>query len=271
VTHSRRLVSALATVALVTLVAAAPAATPRIPGSMAAVGDSITRGFNACGFYFSCMSRSWSTGGSIASHYVRIRAKNPAIAGRAFNDAQTGAEVADLNGQVQAAVAQRVQYVTILIGANDACTATEAGMTPVATFATRFRRAMTTLANGRPGAAVFVASIPDLERLWQVGRTSRVARAAWRRFDTCRSMLARPTSTAPADVARRNRVRQRVIDYNATLAQVCAEHATCEFDDNAVFDYRFTLRQVSGWDYFHPNTAGQQALARITYAAGFGW
>jgi hypothetical protein len=31
------------------------------------------------------------------------------------------------------------------------------------------------------------------------------------------------------------------------------------------------LSQVSSWDYFHPNTSGQQVLASVSYAAGFGW
>jgi hypothetical protein len=43
------------------------------------------------------------------------------------------------------------------------------------------------------------------------------------------------------------------------------------FDDNAVFSYRFTLSQVSQWDYFYPNTAGQAVLADVTYNAGYGW
>jgi hypothetical protein len=38
-----------------------------------------------------------------------------------------------------------------------------------------------------------------------------------------------------------------------------------------VFNFPFTLDQVSGWDYFHPNTTGQRMLAQVTYQAGFGW
>jgi hypothetical protein len=28
---------------------------------------------------------------------------------------------------------------------------------------------------------------------------------------------------------------------------------------------------VSNFDYFHPNATGQAMLARVSYAAGFGW
>jgi lysophospholipase L1-like esterase len=85
-------------------------------------------------------------------------------------------------------------------------------------------------------------------------------------------MLANPTSTAAADTARRDRVRQRVVDFNAQLAAACAAYGSnCRYDGGAIFNYPFALNQISTWDYFHPNTAGQQVLASVSYAAGFGW
>jgi hypothetical protein len=36
-----------------------------------------------------------------------------------------------------------------------------------------------------------------------------------------------------------------------------------------VFGYPFSLSQLSGWDYFHPNTSGQAVLADVTWDAGF--
>jgi hypothetical protein len=93
----------------------------------------------------------------------------------------------------------------------------------------------------------------------------------WALYGICQSMLANPTSTTQTDVDRRARVRQRVIDFNTALATVCAQYANCKFDGNAVFNYQFVLSQVSTWDYFHPNTAGQGVLASVTYAAGFNW
>jgi hypothetical protein len=73
-------------------------------------------------------------------------------------------------------------------------------------------------------------------------------------------------------VDRRDRVRQRVADFNTQLAQACAAYgANCRYDGGAIFNYPFALSQVSTWDYFHPNTAGQTVLATTSYAAGFGW
>ncbi|MEU9889667.1 SGNH/GDSL hydrolase family protein [Sphaerisporangium sp. NPDC051011] len=265
------LVSLLAVVAVVAAPAPAVAAAPPVPTSIASMGDSITRGFNACGFYVDCPSRSWSTGSttSVNSHYLRVRNVSPSLV--AYNDGKTGAVVADMTAQAQQAVSQRVGYVTILIGANDACTSSESTMTSVADFEARFRSAMSTLTTGLPGAAIFVASVPDVKRLWEVGKDNTAARTAWAAFGICQSLLANPRSTSPADVERRDRVHQRVADYNAVLARVCGEVATCKYDGGAVFSYPFALSQISTWDYFHPNTTGQQVLASVTYAAGFGW
>ncbi len=258
---------------LVTTGPASAATTEPIPSSMASLGDSITRGFNACGYYVDCTNESWSTGGdsAINSHYLRILAKNAAISGHNLNDAKTGAKAIDLDGQASTAVSQGVDYVTVLMGANDACTSTEAGMTSVATFRTQVEAALTRIKTGLPTARVFVSSIPDIKRLWYIGKDSASARSAWSSFKICQSMLANPTSTLTADVDRRARVQQRVIDFNTQLAQVCALNTHCKYDGNATFNYPFAFSQVSGWDYFHPNKSGQTALATTTYGAGFGW
>lgn len=255
-------------------VAAAPAAAAAAyPSSMSALGDSITRGFNANGWYVDSPSRSWSTGSntSVNSHYLRIQRVNPAITGRGYNDARSGAEAVDLPGQASTAASRGVEYVTILIGANDACASSEAGMTPVSTFRSHIDTAMNTLQQRIPNAKVLVVSIPDIHRLWQVGKDSYAARTAWDAYNICQSMLANPRSTAQADVDRRQRVRQRVIDYNTQLAAECAEHVQCRYDGGAVFGYPFALSQLSEWDYFHPDTSGQAVLAEVSNSAGYGW
>jgi lysophospholipase L1-like esterase len=256
-------------VALVPGLPATPQAAEFVPVRMVALGDSITRGFNACGWYVDCTSRSWAAGSeaAIRSHYSRLKARNDSLV--VYNDAARGARVAALDTQARSAVEQRADYVTILIGANDACTSSEQTMTSVAGFETRFRSAMETLREGVPHARVFVASIPDLKRLWDVGRDDAGTRLRWTLFGTCRSMLFKPDSTATADEERRNRVRARVIAFNRVLSNVCAEYPQCRFDGNVVFNYRFRLSQVSRWDHFHPNADGQAALARLTYPMSF--
>ncbi|KAB8181722.1 SGNH/GDSL hydrolase family protein [Microbispora catharanthi] len=240
------------------------------PAVMAALGDSISAGFNACGWYVACTSRSWSAGDSpsVNSHYLRLLAMGSAIKGHNLNFAVPGATSADLAGQARQAVQAGAGYVTVLIGAQDACVGSEKEMTPVAAFRRNIDAAFDVL---RPtGARVYVASIPDVKRLWRVGKDNGWARVFWGIGHICQSMLANPKSTAKKDEARRDRVRERVMDYNEQLGQACESYGpACRYDGGAVFSYPFALKQVSGWDYFHPNADGQKALAKITFDAGF--
>jgi GDSL-like Lipase/Acylhydrolase family len=267
----RRFLVALAVAAALTWPAAAVAQATQYPDSMASTGDSITRAFNTGLLpYTDAPLNSWSTGGRayVFSHYRHTLAVNPLILGRNFNDARSGAEMAELDGQMQVVNMQQVEYVTVLMGANDACASSEAAMTPVSEFRAQFVHAMNTVSTGSPTAVVYVVSIPDIYRLWLILHDNPNARLLWRLTGFCRSMLARPGSTAPEDEARRQRVRQRVIDYNTVLEDVCELYVQCRFDGNVVFDYPFQPRHVSTRDYFHPSLEGQRVLAEVTWNAG---
>jgi len=251
-----------------------PPATPANgwPNSMASTGDSITRGFNTGSVPFTdAPENSWSTGTnpSVNSHYWRILAANPAINGHSYNDAVTGAKMASLNGQMLNVNGQNVDYVTVLMGANDACTPTEAQMTTVATFRAQFQAALTTLSTGSPDARVFVGSVPNIYNLWYILHDNSSARTAWSLFSICQSMLVNPQSMAQADIDRRNRVNQRLVDFNTQLAEVCATDIHCRFDNNAIYNTLFTTDDVSTRDYFHPSIPGQAVLASASYRASF--
>jgi len=242
------------------------------PKSMAATGDSITRAYNTGFFpYTDNPSASWSTGTSstVNSQYLRLLKLNPRIQGHNYNDAVSGAKMANLNGQMQKAVAQRVQYVTVLIGGNDLCTSSLGTMTPVATFRSQLTTAMSTLTSGLPSVRVQVVSIPNAYHLWQLFKDSFVARSVWAAFSVCQSLLANPLSTTATDIARREAVRQRNIAFNDVLRDTCALYIQCRFDGYAVYNTVFVASQITGRDYFHPSTAGQAKLASVTWAAGY--
>jgi lysophospholipase L1-like esterase len=242
------------------------------PNSMAATGDSMTRAYNTGPLPFSdAPGNSWSTGtrAFVQSHYGRILAAQPAILGRNFNDAVSGAKMAGLASQMRQVNDRGVAYVTILMGGNDLCTPTVAQMTSVADFRSAFERALAILSAGSPRARIYVVSIPDVFRLWAILKDNLLARAAWRTFDTCQSLLRRPRSTDAADVTRRRAVRQRTIDFNTQLAQVCAVYIHCRYDRNALFSDLFQPDDVSTRDYFHPSLEGQRRLARVTWGATF--
>ncbi|MEU7030690.1 SGNH/GDSL hydrolase family protein [Streptomyces sp. NPDC046275] len=235
------------------------------PGSLAAVGDSITRAFDACTVLADCPEVSWATGTDAGVNSLALRLLGPAgVAGRSWNLARTGARMAELPEQMTAAAARRPELVTVMMGANDACRATPAEMTPVAAFRASFEAALARLRAGAPKAQVYVSSLPDLRRLWETGRVSPMAGRVWQ-LGVCGAMLRDPADVSPAAERRRTAVRDRVVAYNEVLAEVCAKDARCRYDGGAVFGFRFDGAQLSPWDFFHPSRDGQARLAELAY------
>ncbi|MFV0136211.1 SGNH/GDSL hydrolase family protein [Streptomyces sp. HMX87] len=237
------------------------------PESVAAVGDSITTGFDACAVLSDCPEVSWATGTrpEVDSLAVRLLGKADA-AQRSWNFAVSGARMADLAGQMTRAAARKPELVTVLVGANDACRASTSAMTSVADFRAQFETAMSTLRKALPKTQVYVASIPDLKRLWAQGRTSAMGKQVWK-LGICPTMLGDADALDAAATQRRETVDQRVRDYNKALREVCAQDRRCRTDGGAVHAYRFGARQLSQWDWFHPSVNGQARLAEIAHRA----
>ncbi|WP_328326173.1 MULTISPECIES: SGNH/GDSL hydrolase family protein [unclassified Streptomyces] len=242
---------------------ASPAPAPawdRSPRSVAAVGDSITRGFDACSVLSDCPKVSWATGSDTRVHSLvsRLGVK------KGWNDARTGARMADVPAQITAAAAHRPELVTIMAGANDACRDSVSHMTPVDEFRTSFTTALKRLRTALPRSEVYVSSVPDLKRLWSQGRGNPLGKQVWK-LGICASMLRDADAMDPAAVKRREAVRDRVVAYNTVLRDVCATDTHCRYDGGAVFGFRFTGAQLSPWDWFHPGRNGQERLAEIAY------
>ncbi|MFF7973440.1 SGNH/GDSL hydrolase family protein [Streptomyces sp. NPDC007905] len=237
----------------------------RSPDSIAAVGDSITRGFDACAVLSDCPEVSWATGSDakVDSLAVRLLGVRGA-AERSWNYAVTGARMSDLPEQMAHAAARDPQLVTVMIGANDACRSSASAMTPVADFRAGFEESLATLRAALPKTQVYVASVPNLKRLWSQGRTNPLGKQVWK-LGLCPSMLGGADDLTRAAVVRRETVQRRVEDYNKVLKDVCAKDRHCRFDRNAVFDYRFDTEQLSPWDWFHPSRNGQARLAEIAF------
>ena len=275
-----RRVLVLAVLALTLLASMVPAgvgavtATPLpLPTSMAAVGDSISQAASTNGSLGAdAPANSWSTGtnATVNSHYLRLQAAGAPISGRNHNLSVSGAKMAGLTAQMTSAVAVQPSYLTVLIGGNDVCTSTEAGMTSVADFRSQFQGAMATLTAGSPNTNIYVVSIPRVMGLYELFRNNFWARFIWSVGGVCQSLLANPTSTAQADIDRRARVGLRNLDFNAVLGEVCNATPRCVWDGLAAYGTTFNTGDVSG-DYFHPSTAGQAKLASVSWNAGYSW
>ena len=258
----------------------AAAFTNGVPDSIAVLGDSISQGTNFDQAHFgSNPTYSWATGtqAAVQSVYTRILAGNPNISGKNFNYSVNGAKMTDANGQAVNlnGTPGGIELAMLEMGGNDVCTSTEAAMTPVATYRTQFQTAMNTLTTGFPNRRIFVLSVPDVYQLWALLHTNQNAVNFWNAFAICQSLLANPTSTAQVDVDRRARVRQRNIDFNMQLSEVCALYPQCHFDNSAIFNAGFTAADVSDLDYFHPSLQGQANLASGAWQVfdmdGDGW
>ncbi len=270
---SQSLLAPLSLVALVvpTAFAGSAVAAPigvALPNSMASTGDSITRAYDATSsgcFLTDCPQYSWSSGTStVNSHYQRLLAANSQISGRLYNDAATGAKMAALDAQVKTAASQGIQYLTVMMGANDVCTSSRSTMTPAATLQSQFQTALSDFFAADPNAHAFVSSIPNVYQLWSVLHTNATARNAWSSFKICQSMLA--STNTEAD---RQAVLSQEQNDNAALAAGCGQFTNCKWDDLATFNYQFAASDVSTIDYFHPSVNGQTHLAATTWSAGF--
>ncbi|WP_309235413.1 SGNH/GDSL hydrolase family protein [Streptomyces sp. TRM64462] len=242
----------------------APVWNPR-PASVAAVGDSITRGFDACRVLEDCPEASWATGSDARVNSLALRLLGaPALTSHSWNLARSGSRMAELPGQMARAARHKPGLVTVMVGANDACRPSVDLMTPVEDFRAHFEAAMAGLRKASPTSQVYVTSVPDLWRLWSTGRDHPVGRQVWK-LGVCASMLADAEDLGPASERRRSAVRDRVVAYNDVLRDVCAADERCRYDGGAVFDYRFGVGQLSPWDWFHPSRDGQERLAEIAY------
>lgn len=233
------------------------------PRSIAALGDSITVGFHACMPLSDCPEASWATGTDPTVDSLARRLLDTPK-GKTWNHAASGAVVSDLPSQAAKAVGDKPELATVLIGANDACADTTAAMTPVAEFEKDVRQSVRTLREGSPKTQILLVSVPDLVRMYEVGRTQQAARDVWK-LGICQSLLVNPASTSTTDEARRKQVGERVTAYNKVLREVCTADERCRYDGDVVHRYRFTEAELSDWDWFHPSKRGQKVLARVLH------
>ena len=278
----RRTVAALSALMISFALLAGTAQATKVPRVMAALGDSITRGFNTSGPgcptgpSLDCPQNSWATGTNPTVDSVRERLD--AISPQpltAYNDAVSGARAVNLLGQAETAAAQDPDFVLIEIGANDACALPSP--TPTATFREQVRSALQVLVSGNKQVYIQLMSIPDINNLRTIFAEPPDPNAIgrWAAFQVCQGLLANPLSTEPADEARREAFRAQVIAYNETLEEVCAEFKRCIWDDEAVFNSSFTTADVATVantptaDYFHPSVSGQAKLAEAAWSTTF--
>lgn len=240
---------------------------PVWPDSMGAIGDSITVAVFADGSLGGLADgqpeHSWATGDEagdgVNSHYERILGQNSGILGNNFNNAVSGARIDDFVTQANTTIPLAPDLVTVFLGHNDLCVDSVSQIPSNAVFESHVRAGLDTLIAGLPDATIVVLEIIDVAQLWDCCSGDFGCRFAWSLYGVCESV----TASSDAD---RAVVRQRTIEFNNILRNVCAEKGV-EFDDN-IFEQTFTLSDVSGTDCFHPSVQGQQKLSEASYDEG---
>lgn len=246
--------------------------------SLLSLGDSTTRGFAACGKIDDCIDVSWSTGSNPAvnSFAQRLEKSLPGTTVDTANYAHSGSPMGEVPSRIQDAKAAGVQpdVITLLVGGNDLCNpaipvASDGyTMTPVSDFRSSAQAAIGAIRNTWPSAKIELASLPNNASQWKSERL--VVTNGWNGF--CRTTRGVSASgaplSAPAAAASVAAAAERLEDYNTVLEQTCsAAGPLCHWDGGALTRLDFTQDLLSTVDHFHPNIAGQAAIAEVEWNA----
>jgi lysophospholipase L1-like esterase len=192
-----------------------------------------------------------------------------------YINAGGGSGIADFVAQAKGAVAQKASYVTVMLGNNDICQWNVWEIPSDQTFEAAFRAGLQKLRDGLPaGATVYVISLIDLTRLYDVAKHKKTTNGAdcetiWSndRFP-CKTALDPQNSEAD-----RALVRERNIAFNSILERVATEYQQYDphhyyYFTDVIFNYPLVESDISDIDCFHPSAAGQRALSSVTWNAG---
>lgn len=228
------------------------------------MGDSITAGYNTRWPGNVNNARySWATGTSkkVKSHSHQLKkiiSKNVT----SINVAKSGATSYELEEQLKKVKAPTIDYMTLLIGANDVCDWTEEYAEDMRKFRHNVKSIIDQAIATNAAVRIVMPSIPNMYRLYEQGKDTCGPR--WDYFKACPILL----NSARTD-AERLAFRDRLIAANETLKKLATK-----YEDNVkfveeVFKYEFSLDHLSRYDCFHPSVEGQNELAQITWMNGW--
>jgi hypothetical protein len=282
---------------------------PAAPLNQFTIGDSIGEGQAADNTIGEMHHEAvWSTGYAAAivnSLNVRFEGSEPvgyfendSFRDATFNQADSGAEMADFAAQANAVVAaaaanpevETAGMVSVLLGNNDMCSVpsieTLKGDPMKELFEQQYRAGLDVLAASPAtrNAYIHVSGIPAIYWLWIAKRSIPRCLFAWF-FVPCHILLDNPlTNDCDPDVedsdldpdtihpgdglicTRRKQFHAAIRDiYNPILADVLLEYKTDGRLPNAyfvdIFDFPFEDVHVNNGDCFHPSIVGQDVLA----------
>lgn len=282
------------------------------PKSMGALGDSMTAGFLAhfnrktsklpwnqawllgqlATFGVTLNTKvlespglSWATGleknKRVKSHAERLMGLGLGSSRRVINEAISGDETQDLLLKQLSELNKESRYrfrteypdyVTVLIGANDACADSPEDMTDVGDFYARFYMAMDEMLWNNSNTHILVSHLPNIEKLRTVAKDADVLGFDALGISKCQDLWEVtglcPTLTTHEEPSIRQKVAQRVRDYNLAMTSV-TKNLRSQYGDRIRVSERAYQAQFSAdnlsLDCFHPNVSGQNILAHETW------
>jgi lysophospholipase L1-like esterase len=258
------------------------------PKRLYSIGDSITRAFDA-DFPADNLNLSWVNGyfgfwewlfglPNVKAHNQRVSANFGSSGRKNWIAAQNGARVDDMASQAGPSAGKNVTYATVMLGGNDVCRDTIGDLPTDAEFEANVRSGLDTLIGNLPnGATVQVVAIPDVKRLYDIGKDKTAlgivdCEVLWALTVLgfpCGSMLSPFNSEAD-----RLYVQSRNVGYNQILADVTAEKAAqnpgkfLSYTD-VTFTEPFLEQDISNIDCFHPSWRGEKKISDGTWDDGF--
>jgi lysophospholipase L1-like esterase len=234
---------------------------------MGALGDSITIATNSDGFgrrpKFSWATGTGSTSRNFTSHFLRLKKlKRNDVA--AYNKAKGGARAKDIVKQAKNLVSKKLDYATILIGANDLCAWHEHDQEKLDKYEGNVRTAIQTLLQSNEKMKILLLPVPDMYNLWKINSNNRKCTRLWDSFGVCKSILS--SSLTPG---KREEFKQRWEDVNRTLGRISTDYPDNIKFDNGIANTKFDKSHISTIDCFHPSVKGQQLISKMAWETGW--
>lgn len=236
---------------------------------MASIGDSITTGFNAKN-PLDNKSLNWSTGystsGKVNSHYWRVKNIYP---GEVYqvNQAKAGAQSDAIQAQLESVISglkgRELDYLTMMIGANDACAWPADHEERLNEFGTRVRATLERALAVNPDMKITLVPVPNMLRLYEVGKATFGCSARWKLMNICKNLLLND------DEYERAAFGERVVDLNRVLADIAADYPQSVHFAQEVATFEFNKEDISGYDCFHPSQQGQNQIAAKAWQGGW--
>jgi lysophospholipase L1-like esterase len=231
---------------------------------MGALGDSITTAFNSY-HLFSEKDGSWSTGDEkypdFESHKMKIEKliEKPV---KAFNMAIPGATAESLVRQVKKLLrhAPKPDYVTILIGANDVCSWDSEFQEDLEDYKNNVIFAVKKIINANPHAKILLVPIPNMNRLYELGKYKESCRVVWDLIPLCKPLFDWNVTDNE-----RGQFAERVKDINSKLKEISELYPSNAFYYEVLEEVNFDEKHVSEIDCFHPSAYGQKMIAEYTF------